>query len=1000
MSLASRLTARLAVAALILVCSLAGAAGVAMAQTTVSGGTPSGRITLATPNVTVPVVITRTSGSPAVFAYSVVFRANSPLVLPAGKSSITLPPGGGFLNADGGRNVSLQTIDQGGGVYKADGVTLGLPCGSSALSGTLFNVALTSSALGGSPTLEILSVTLRDCGNVTIPATVGSASTVVINRSTPAVSVLSPDGGENLAIGSTFNVTWSATDDEGVASVDLAYSLDGGSNFPFPIATGIANSGSYAWLVPNAPSSTVRVRVTARDIDANAADDASDLDFTIACPTITVTSATTHVACFGGSTGASDISVSGGTAPYTYLWGDGPTSEDRSGLAAGVYSVTATDANGCTGTLNITVNEPSPLVGSASAGTILCNGGTTTVVISASGGTAPYTGTGSFVVSAGPYSYTVTDANGCTTTVSGTITQPAPLVGSASAGTILCNGGTTTVVISASGGTAPYTGTGSFVVGAGSYSYVVTDANGCTTTVSGTITEPSPLVGSATAGTILCNGGTTTVVISASGGTAPYTGTGSFVVSAGPYSYTVTDANGCTTTVSGTITEPSSLVGSATAGTILCNGGTTTVVISASGGTAPYTGTGSFVVSAGSYSYLVTDANGCTTTVSGTITQPTPLVGSASAGTILCNGGTTTVVISASGGTSPYTGTGSFVVSAGPYSYTVTDANGCTTTVSGTITQPTPLVGSASAGTILCNGGTTTLVISASGGTSPYTGTGSFVVSAGPYSYTVTDANGCTTTVSGTITQPTPLVGSASAGTILCNGGTTTLVISASGGAAPYTGTGSFVVGAGPYSYLVTDANGCATTVSGTITEPTLLVGSASAGTILCNGGTTTVVISASGGTAPYTGTGSFVVSAGPYSYTVTDANGCATTVSGTITQPTPLVGSASAGTILCNGGTTTLVISASGGTAPYTGTGSFVVSAGPYSYTVTDANGCTTTVSGTITAADSAGRVRERGHDPLQWRHDHLVISASGGTAPYTGTGSFVVGAGPYSYL
>ena len=174
------------------------------------------------------------------------------------------------------------------------------------------------------------------------------------------------------------------------------------------------------------------------------------------------------------------------------------------------------------------------------------------------------------------------------------------------------------------------------------------------------------------------------------------------------------------------------------------------------------------------------------------------------------------------------------------------------------------------------------------------------------------------------------MVGSASAGTILCNGGTTTVVISASGGTAPYTGTGSFVVGAGPYSYLVTDANGCATTVSGTITQPNPLVGSASAGTILCNGGTTTVVISASGGTAPYTGTGSFVVGAGPYSYLVTDANGCATTVSGTITQPNPLVGSASVGTILCNGGTTTVVISASGGTAPYTGTGSFVVGAGP----------------------------------------------------------------------
>src|SRR6185295_12736607 len=126
-----------------------------------------------------------------------------------------------------------------------------------------------------------------------------------------------------------------------------------------------------------------------------------------------------------------------------------------------------------------------------------------------------------------------------TATASGNITEPSPLTASSSAGSIACNGGTTSVSVSASGGTAPYSGTGSFTVGAGPYSYTVTDAYGCTATASGNITEPSPLTASSPAGSIACNAGTTSVSASASGGTAPYSGTGSFTVGAGPYSYTV-----------------------------------------------------------------------------------------------------------------------------------------------------------------------------------------------------------------------------------------------------------------------------------------------------------------------------------------------------------------------------------------------------------------------------------------------------------------------------
>src|SRR4029077_4739246 len=175
------------------------------------------------------------------------------------------------------------------------------------------------------------------------------------------------------------------------------------------------------------------------------------------------------------------------------------------------------------------------------------------------------------------------------------------------------HGGTTTVNITASGGTAPYTGDGAQTVSAGPYNFTVTDAHGCSTVVSGNISQPDTLTASKTEGTIACHGGTTTVNITASVGTARYVGDGAQTVSAGPYSFTVTDAHGCSTVVSGNISQPDTLTASKTEGNNASHGGTTTVTITASGGTAPYPGDGAQTVSAGSYSFTVTDAHGCST---------------------------------------------------------------------------------------------------------------------------------------------------------------------------------------------------------------------------------------------------------------------------------------------------------------------------------------------------------------------------------------------------
>jgi len=418
----------------------------------------------------------------------------------------------------------------------------------------------------------------------------------------------------------------------------------------------------------------------------------------VSTETPVVSNAITNVSCNGAADGSINITATGGTG---FLYSiDGANSwslsSQFSGLAPGAYTVVVKNCAGLSSTpVNVTITEPAELISNVSVAGILCNGGSTSVYITASGGTLPYTGTGTVYEPAGYYSYTVTDANGCSVTTGVTITEPSVLSASSTADPILCNGNTTVVGVSANGGTAPYSGEGHFTVNAGTYSYTVTDANGCQSLTSVTVTEPTQLTTSSSASAILCNGGTSTVSVSANGGTTPYSGDGSYTEVAGTYSYTVTDANGCQSATSVTITEPALLVATSSASSILCNGGNATVTVAATGGTTPYSGIGSFNVTAGTYTYVVSDTNGCSSSTSITIGQPSTLV---------VDGGTdwtvyvgygpmscATLTPSIVGGTAPYTVVWSGGVQSGTstevcpttttsYTVTVTDANGCIAT--------------------------------------------------------------------------------------------------------------------------------------------------------------------------------------------------------------------------------------------------------------------------------------------------------------------------------
>lgn len=624
---------------------------------------------------------------------------------------------------------------------------------------------------------------------------------------------------------------------------------------------------------------------------------------------IPATTTNTPTACSGVNNGTITITSAGGAGPYTFsLDGGAPVAGTIpytfTNLAPGVHTLLVTDiSTGCTSVLmSITITTGAGVTATSSTTPATCltvNNGTITVTATA--GTAPFTwqlDAAPVVTGASPYTFTgvapglhtviVTDAVGCTRTLSVNVTAGPGISATLSSTPTACVGvGNGSITINATTGTAPYTysldggapqsGANPYTfinVGAGLHTVLVTDANGCTFTSNVNVTAGPGVNGTANTTATSCPTATDgSITVSATAGTAPFT----WQLDAAP----------------------------------------------PVAGASPYTFTN---VAAGAHTIIITDVFGCNLTLNANVAAGPPLDATTSSNATSCVGATNgTITVTPTNGTAPYqyslnggalvAGGASYTftnVPPGVHTVTVTDAAGCVTTaIPVTVVAGPQLVTTATSVDVLCNGGATGSITVAVPviGSPPYqysldniTWQASNIfngLAAGAYTVYFREANGCQGSLNITVNEPAALSSSAATVAAVCNGQNNgTITITAGGGVGPYEysidggatwQTGNiFTVGAGNYTIIIRDINGCTRTQSATVTEPAALTASSVNSNASCDGGNDGVItVNAAGGNTSYTysidgvnfqASNVFNVAPGNYTVTVTDNFGCTTT--------------------------------------------------------------------------------------------------------------------------
>lgn len=747
--------------------------------------------------------------------------------------------------------------------------------------------------------------------------------------------------------------------------------------------------------------------------------------------------AATPITCNGASNGTATVSISGGTAPITYLWSNSGTTATINNLSAGNYNVTATDASGCSIILNTTITEPPVITAAVTVNSGNCSGNGGSATVSANGGVSPYsyswssgsTSAAATGLSSGNYTVTVSDASGCSVTENFTINQPQNLSVSLTPTQVSCFGAMDgSITSSITGGLAPFTYSWSNSstlnqiqnIGPGPYTLNVTDAAGCTASQSVVITQPAAIALTMVTNPATCGGNDGSATVNATGGIAPLSYTWNTVpaqtaatatnLSPGAYSVVVTDANGCSSTSNANIPNTGGLTLTINLNSnVSCFGGNDGSLSSAaSGGQAPYTYAWDNAettanisnLAAATYTCTATDANGCTVSESAIISQPLELTANINTTGVSCfsqsNGSAT---VNATGGLAPYTyswSNGVLGVSAnnlpeGNISVIITDQNNCAITETAMISSPSELVVVANSSPLTCSGSADgSVILNVSGGNPPYstswsdgqTGNSRNGLSAGTYNYTLTDASGCQFNGSVIITEPVQLQVAYTVQDATCySSSDAEIQLNITGGNAPFnvnwtnglTGDTISNIQSGNYSAVITDANGCQTTLNAIVDSPDSLSLTFTATPSNCSGSNGSLLFNAFGGVGPYEfslDNGPFQanpffgsLTAGVHTIELRDANLCS--ISRTAIVGAPVQIGVQLSNVLdptCFGesnGSAQAIIS--GGTAPYTyswssgesGSIALNLASGDNQITVTDAAGCSAFLSFNLNAAE-----------------------------------------------
>lgn len=800
----------------------------------------------------------------------------------------------------------------------------------------------------------------------------------------------------------------------------------------------------------------------------------------------------TQSGCANASNGIITASGQFGTGPYQFRLNNGgyTTNNVFSGLANGSYTIRVQDANGCIDDTVVTIAPANPiLITGLQVTNPVCFGQNTgSVVVTASGGNPPLQYTvnsmpyqnSNTINGLGPGNYfvRVRDANGCIVDSIIFISSPGQIsFNSISTTPATCGLNNGSISATGFGGTPPLTfnlnngpaqNNGNYTnLAAGNYTLQITDANGCFIDTVLQIQQPNGVSISslnlvqptctANSGSITVNtsGGATPITYSLNGGSAVASNVFSSL-SSGTYSVVAIDNNGCTDTSVANLVSPSNLFYASativqptctTPGSISVQGGGGAPPLTYAIGSGPYSANSNFNnLTPGTYTIHLQDASNCIhdtiITLAPTVipsftsvprTQPTCSFPTGGSITVNVTGGTPAFSYVLNGG-SPQNGNSFSNLSAGAYTITVTDANGCTITTSVNLQSSNTVSFSQFTRTHVGCFGTPlgTITSAATGGNAPYQYTlnggtpqanGNFTgLAAGNYTVVATDASGCTVSSSvlvktSAIVQINSISSTNSAcfnpptGTITVSGTVsfTPIQIRILGGAINNAGNFNNLP-AGTYTIRVRDAAGCAVTTTVTITSPPPM--SFTNVQIVrppCFGGVGSISLQGQGGTPPY----QYRINNGPYGNSSTwnnlpagtypirfqDANGCFRDTTINLIEPPELVfnGIVSVNSS-CNvqQSTGSISVSGSGGTPPYVyrinngpfGSNSTFsnLGAGSYVISIRDSNNCQndTTILINANGNFSINSITRNQPSCNGGNDGSISFSVTGGVAPY----------------